>query len=94
MSPERVDDGDPFDLPAVAHVFGIELVATECTRRGDDRAVPVREAVSRFDLHGAGQDRERDLLDLEPRPRRNKAYGGLVSQRMGPRAPRFRPSPA
>ena len=68
MSTERVQDGNSLDLAAVAHVFGIEFTASKGASRRDDGAVPVGKPVRRLDFQCAGEDREGDLLDLEPGP--------------------------
>jgi hypothetical protein len=44
--------------------------------------------VRRFDFQGAVKYREGDLLDLKSGPCGEKAYGGLVRQRAGPRGAR------
>src|SRR6202011_1664185 len=84
----RIDDGDPLNLATVVHVFGIEFSASKRASRRDDGAVPVGKPVRRFDFQCASKDREGDFLNLEPRPRGKKAYGGLVRQRAGPRGSR------
>src|SRR5215831_18100219 len=84
MLSERVDDNDPFDFPTMAHVFGIKLATTKCTRRSNDGAVPIRKAVSRLDLQGASEDREGNFLHPKAGPRRDQAGGDIVRQWIGP----------
>ena len=41
-SSERIDDRNALDLSAVAHVFGIQFLASERTGGGDDGGLPIR----------------------------------------------------
>ena len=38
---EGIDDGHALDLSAMAHIFGIQFLAPERTRRGDDGGIPI-----------------------------------------------------
>jgi hypothetical protein len=39
---ERINDRNALNLPAMAHVFGIQFLAPERTGGGDDGGVPIR----------------------------------------------------
>jgi hypothetical protein len=68
----------------VAQIFGVECTAPDGTSGGNDRTIPIREAVSGLDFQRAGEDRESDLLDPEAGPACDQADCDVVRQWVGP----------
>ena len=47
---KRIEDHNALHVSAVRHILGVKLPAPKRARRGDDRTVPIRETVRRFDV--------------------------------------------
>ena len=47
---KRIEDHNTLHVSAVRHILGVKLPASKRASRGDDGAVPIREAVLRFDI--------------------------------------------
>ena len=66
---ERVDDFKAINDLAVMQVFGKEYIAFSYKRSSDDGAVPIGEAMAGGDIKGCSENVDRQVPDLEARPR-------------------------
>jgi hypothetical protein len=60
---KRVDDPHAFDLAAVLQILRVDLLASKRAGGCDDRAIPIRKTMSRFDRECALDDCKRGFLN-------------------------------
>jgi hypothetical protein len=88
MSAERVDDGDPFDLPAAAHVFGIEFPAIECTGVAMIALSQYEKPWAALISNAPVRIKRMISWTLNRVHAETRPTAGLVSERVGTRRPR------
>ncbi len=75
---KRVDEAQVPDDEAVRHILGVKLAAAQGLRGGDNRAIPIREAVTLLDIERCRQDFQCHGLHGKARPGADQAGGELV----------------